>query len=79
MTCDIRDRNLPCKAAAYQLVSKLGRGRVAKAAQSGIDVGDIKTLSDAISSILDVFHVSLISLKRLTLSHICVARKWHRG
>ena len=23
LTCDIRDRNLPCKAAAYQLVPKL--------------------------------------------------------
>jgi len=37
--------------------NKLGRSQLNKAAQSRIDVGDIKTLTAAISSILDVFHV----------------------
>jgi len=37
--------------------NKLGRSQLNKAAQSRIDVGDIKTPTAAISSILDVFHV----------------------
>ena len=42
--------------------NKLGRSSIAKAAQSRIDVGDIKTLAGAIASILDIFHVrSIIS------------------
>jgi len=45
--------------------NKLGRGRVAKAAQSRIDISDIKTLVDDISSILDVFHVGSVSVNRL--------------
>jgi len=46
--------------------NKLVRGRVAKAAQSRIDIGDIRTLADAISSILDVFHVRKICFSHHT-------------
>jgi len=51
--------------------NKLGRGQLTKAAQSRIDVGDIKTLAAAIASILDIFYViSIISNRthRLTSS-----------
>jgi len=36
---------------------KLGRSQLTKAAQSRIDVGDIKALAGALSFILDVFQV----------------------
>jgi len=43
---------------------KVDRGGVTKAAQSRTDVGDIKTVSDAISSILEVFDVRSIIINR---------------
>jgi len=53
------------------LANKLGRGAIVKAAQSRIDIGDIKTLAAAIAAILDIFYViSIISNRthRLTSS-----------
>jgi len=53
---------------------KVDRGGVTKAAQSRTDVGDIKTVSDAISSILEVFDVRSIIINRANLSDISAVR-----
>jgi len=62
--------------------NKLGRSRVAKAAQSRIDIGDIKKLVDSISSILDVFHVRSITVRsRVSVLSLDSSKMvlWSRG
>jgi len=58
---------------------KLGRDRLTEAPQSRIDVGHIKTLSGAISSILDAFYVRESVLSSAQQSDLIIAREWRCG
>jgi len=55
--------------------SKLGRDRLTETPQLRIDVGDIETLSGAISSILDIFHVRASISSSSQQSDLIVARE----
>ena len=58
---------------------KLGRDQLTVAPQSRIDVDDIQTLSGAISSILDVFHVRASVPSSTQQSDLIIAREWRCG